>query len=159
MNKKSNVWKMWLGVLLVSSGAVFAFVRIWDQVPKPVEPRNDFRPSAQERERMREEVMSKADLTEDQRLALDELGPPPEDFTQMREFREKVEQIMTPEQTEVFRETMRSTMRARMNERLQILPEGEREKFEAKLEERMANGRGPFGPGGFGGRRGDGNAE
>ncbi len=140
MNRRGRTWKMWLGIVAVLGGGVYAFVRIGAQIPQGSDPERGSGPSVEDRQRLREAAVSKANLSDEQRLAMDRIGPPPEEFDGMGDYRKRMEEILTPEQAEVMRETMRSAMRERMEENLRVLPEGEREKFEAKLEERRNRG-------------------
>lgn len=102
--------------------------------------------SEEDRTRMRQQIATDLGLSAEQQKqveALDkELGEErgPESWQQRREA---MEEILTPEQQEKMHETFRERgeqmgqrMRARMEERAKLLPEGEREVFLKKFEER-----------------------
>lgn len=108
-------------------------------------------PSREEQERMREQMMELLNLTEEQRQQVAKIEKQYGDEDRGAARRQIMEEVLTPEQAEKAHQAMRARMEERMNERLKVLPPDQQAKFREKLEERMAQGRGPGGWGNRGG--------
>jgi hypothetical protein len=121
-------------------------------------PNANMRPSREERAAMRDQLLASLNLSPEQQEQMDALQKKYEgvEGRDRRGMFREAREILTPEQQEQARAQMMGMFRARMEQRMAVLPEGEKEKFREKLEERMAEGRGPFGRGGRGGGQGRG---
>ena len=113
---------------------------------------NEGPPSREEIRQVRDQMLGALDLTPEQRdqiAALDKQFERSEGAENWRERRAAMAEILTPEQHQQMRSQMRAMRDARMNERLQVLPPDQQQKFREKMEERRREGRNR-GPGGGG---------
>jgi Spy/CpxP family protein refolding chaperone len=106
--------------------------------------------SPEQRGQFREQMLQSVNATPEQRARIQEIEKQYEGKTGPEAWRgrmDAVSQVLTPEQQAQARQAGMERMRQRMNERLKVLPPGERQKFIQKLEARIAQRGGMrFGP-------------